>query len=184
VLGLSVDSVPTLASWAESLGGISYPLLSDFYPHGEIAKLYGVLREDGRSERAIFVIDKRGTIRYVDIHDIDEQRTRRRTQRITAPDLFEEHRHAPRRRRIPGVCIECGSGRFAAATPTFNQAERIAACLAGGNYHAVRMFFDNRLGTRGYGLGVRGAEVIELDPLIGFAVLTPGLWRITNFNSK
>jgi glutaredoxin len=73
VLGLSVDSVPSLAAWAESLGGISYPLLSDFYPHGEIAELYGVLRDDGRSERAIFVIDKRGIIRYVDVHDIDEQ---------------------------------------------------------------------------------------------------------------
>mgnify|MGYP001816958811 CR=1 FL=1 len=73
VLGLSVDSVPTLAAWAESLGGISYPLLSDFFPHGEIADLYGVLREDGRSERAIFVIDKLGIIRYVDVHDIDEQ---------------------------------------------------------------------------------------------------------------
>ena len=73
VLGLSVDSVPTLAAWAESLGGITYPMLSDFYPHGEVAQLYGVLKEDGRSERAIFVIDKRGMIRYVDIHDIDEQ---------------------------------------------------------------------------------------------------------------
>lgn len=48
-------------------------MLSDFYPHGEIAQLYGVLRPDGRSERAIFVIDKGGIIRYVDIHDIDDQ---------------------------------------------------------------------------------------------------------------
>ena len=55
------------------MGGITYPLLSDFYPHGEIAELYGVLREDGRSERALFVIDKQGVVRYVDVHDIDEQ---------------------------------------------------------------------------------------------------------------
>jgi glutaredoxin len=49
-------------------------LLSDFYPHGHIAKLYGVFRlEDGKSERAIFVIDKTCTIRYVDVHNIDEQ---------------------------------------------------------------------------------------------------------------
>lgn len=73
VLGLSVDSIDSLAAWAESLGGITYPLLSDFYPHGEIAKLYGVLLPDGRSERAIFVIDKMGIIRYVDVHDIDLQ---------------------------------------------------------------------------------------------------------------
>jgi glutaredoxin len=72
-LGLSVDSVPCLTSWAESLGGITYPLLSDFYPHGEVARTYGVLRPDGTSERAIFVIDKEGVIRYVDVHAIDEQ---------------------------------------------------------------------------------------------------------------
>ncbi len=73
VLGLSVDSVPCLAAWAESLGGVTYPLLSDFYPHGAVSKKYGVLRKDGKSERAIFVIDKGGIIRYVDVHDIDEQ---------------------------------------------------------------------------------------------------------------
>ena len=73
VLGLSVDSNPCLVAWAESLGGITYPLLSDFYPHGGIAEMYGVLRTDGKSERAIFVLDKEGIIRYVDVHDIDEQ---------------------------------------------------------------------------------------------------------------
>lgn len=73
VLGLSVDSVPCLKAWAESLGGVSYPLLSDFYPHGAVAKKYGVLRREGYSERAIFVIDRQGVIRYVDIHDIDKQ---------------------------------------------------------------------------------------------------------------
>jgi glutaredoxin len=63
-----------LKAWAESLGGISYPLLSDFWPHGEVAERYGVLRHhEGRSERAIFIIDKEGIIRYIDIHDIDEQ---------------------------------------------------------------------------------------------------------------
>lgn len=73
VLGVSVDSVPGLQAWAESLGGITYPLLSDFYPHGRIAQLYGVLRSEGYSERAIFVIDKSCVIRYVDVHDIDDQ---------------------------------------------------------------------------------------------------------------
>ena len=47
-------------------------MLSDFYPHGEIAELYGVLREDGKAERAIFVIDKRGVIRFSHVYDIDE----------------------------------------------------------------------------------------------------------------
>lgn len=73
VLGISVDSVDCLRAWAESLGGISYPLLSDFWPHGRVAQMYGVLRPEGYSERALFVIDKTGVIRYVDVHDIDKQ---------------------------------------------------------------------------------------------------------------
>jgi peroxiredoxin/glutaredoxin len=73
VLGISVDHVPCLKAWAESLGGIAYPLLSDFWPHGKVAERYGVLRSDGRSERAIFIIDREGIIRYIDIHDIDDQ---------------------------------------------------------------------------------------------------------------
>ena len=55
------------------MGGITYPLLSDFWPHGEIAQRYGVLRDEGDAERAIFIIDRRRVIRYIDIHDIDEQ---------------------------------------------------------------------------------------------------------------
>ncbi len=73
VLGISVDHVPGLKAWAETFGGISYPLLSDFWPHGEVAQRYGVLRPDGKSERALFLIDKAGIIRYIDIHDIDTQ---------------------------------------------------------------------------------------------------------------
>ena len=73
VLGISVDHVPCLQAWAESLGGITYPLLSDFWPHGETAKKYGVLRKEGYTERAIFIIDRKGIIRYIDIHDIDDQ---------------------------------------------------------------------------------------------------------------
>jgi glutaredoxin len=73
VLGISVDHVPCLEAWSDSLGTINYPLLSDFWPHGAVAERYGVLRSDGRSERAIFLIDKQGIIRYIDIHDIDDQ---------------------------------------------------------------------------------------------------------------
>jgi glutaredoxin len=73
VLGISVDHVPCLKAWAESLGGINYPLLSDFWPHGEIAKRYGVLRSEGYTERALFIIDKEGIVRYIDIHNIDLQ---------------------------------------------------------------------------------------------------------------
>jgi glutaredoxin len=73
VLGVSVDHVPCLVAWAESLGQINYPLLSDFWPHGAVAEKYGVLRADGRSERALFIIDKEGIVQYIDVHDIDDQ---------------------------------------------------------------------------------------------------------------
>jgi len=72
VLGISVDSIPTNQAWAERLGGISYPLLSDFEPKGQVARVYGVYRPEGYSERAIFIIDKAGIIRYIDVHDINE----------------------------------------------------------------------------------------------------------------
>lgn len=74
VLGISVDHVPCLKAWADSLGGIHFPLLSDFWPHGSVAERFGVLRAgDGFTERALFVIDKKGVIRYIDIHAIDER---------------------------------------------------------------------------------------------------------------
>jgi peroxiredoxin len=74
VLGISTDNVPTNEAWAKSMGGLSYPLLSDHWPHGFVAALYGVLRgESGICERAIFVVDKQGKVTYVDIHDISEQ---------------------------------------------------------------------------------------------------------------
>ena len=70
VLGVSTDSVPTLEAWAKSIGGLSYPLLSDFWPHGLVALRYACLRDSGVSERAVFVIDRNGRIAYVDVHDI------------------------------------------------------------------------------------------------------------------
>lgn len=73
VLGISIDHVPCLKAWANSLGGISYPLLSDFWPHGRVSECYDVLRSDGTSERAIFVIDRDGILQYIDVHDIDQQ---------------------------------------------------------------------------------------------------------------
>ena len=73
VLGLSVDSTDCLRAWADSLGGIDYPLLSDFFPHGQVSQRYGVLRSEGYSERSIFIVDKEGIVRYVDVHDIDGQ---------------------------------------------------------------------------------------------------------------
>ncbi len=73
LLGITVDNIPTLFSWTHQMGDLWFPVLSDFYPHGMAAKKYGVLRSDGTTERALFVIDKRGVIRYIDVHDINKR---------------------------------------------------------------------------------------------------------------
>ncbi len=75
VLGISVDSIPSHVAFAKSLGGIEkYPLLADFHPKGEVAKKYGVwIEQSGICERAIVVVDKKGIVRYIDVHDIGEQ---------------------------------------------------------------------------------------------------------------
>jgi peroxiredoxin len=70
LLCVSVDSVPCHKAWARSLGGLSFPLMSDFYPHGEVARKYGVLTERGYAARAVFVIDKKGIIRYIEQVDL------------------------------------------------------------------------------------------------------------------
>jgi peroxiredoxin len=67
VLGVSCDSVPCHMAWAKSLGGLSFPLMSDFHPHGRVAEMYGVLGPKGYAERALFVINKAGIINYVEI---------------------------------------------------------------------------------------------------------------------
>lgn len=73
LLGISVDNVPTLFSWTNQMGKLWFPVLSDFWPHGKTAADYGILRSDGVSERAIFLIDKQGVIRYIEVHDINER---------------------------------------------------------------------------------------------------------------
>lgn len=72
VLGISADAVPPKAAWAKSLGGLSYDLLSDFFPHGQVAELYGVLRPEGFPERAVFVVDKNGTVVFAKRYDLGE----------------------------------------------------------------------------------------------------------------
>jgi peroxiredoxin (alkyl hydroperoxide reductase subunit C) len=75
LLGITVDNIPTLYAWTNEMGKSEgkfwFPVLSDFFPHGQVAKKYGVLRSEGVSERALFVIDKEGIIRYIDVHDIN-----------------------------------------------------------------------------------------------------------------
>ena len=71
VVGVSVDNTWALDAFAKQTG-VEFPILSDFYPHGAVAEKYGVLLPNGVAERAVIGIDKRGTVRYIDVHPILE----------------------------------------------------------------------------------------------------------------
>ena len=64
IVAISVDSIYSHGAWA-AVRGLTFPLLADFQPKGEVARRYGVYREeDGFSERALYVVDGEGIIRY------------------------------------------------------------------------------------------------------------------------
>jgi peroxiredoxin (alkyl hydroperoxide reductase subunit C) len=65
------DNIPSLKAWSQGIN-ISFPVMSDFWPHGLVSLKYDVLRSEGIAERAIFIIDKKGIIRYIDVHDIND----------------------------------------------------------------------------------------------------------------
>jgi peroxiredoxin len=72
-VGISVDTVPSKQAWAKSLGIKNTPLLSDFWPHGEVAKLYGIFRDkDGFSERANIMVDENQKVVFFKVYPIRE----------------------------------------------------------------------------------------------------------------
>lgn len=67
IIAISVDSIYSHGAWA-AVRGLAFPLLSDFHPKGQVARLYEVMRDsDGFSERALYVVDGDGMIRYKQI---------------------------------------------------------------------------------------------------------------------
>jgi len=67
-LTVSVDSSPTHKVWAER-EGYQFPLLADFWPHGEVARAYGVFNEErGIANRGTFLIDKQGVVRFAEMN--------------------------------------------------------------------------------------------------------------------
>ncbi|SEC17868.1 Peroxiredoxin [Amycolatopsis tolypomycina] len=74
VLGVSVDTPFSLKAWAEK-EGYQFPLLSDFWPHGEVARAYGVFNEDaGLAVRGTFLIDTDGVVRFAEVNAPGEAR--------------------------------------------------------------------------------------------------------------
>ena len=76
VLGISVDSIMNTTSWEREIGPFDFWLGSDFWPHGEVSRRYGIFRDaepfKGACERAVFVIDKSGKIRFTKIYALDQ----------------------------------------------------------------------------------------------------------------
>jgi peroxiredoxin len=73
LLGITVDNIPTLHAWTNQMGDLWFSVLSDFWPHGRVAEMFGVLRSDGTTERALFVIDKEGILQYAYVEDINKR---------------------------------------------------------------------------------------------------------------
>jgi peroxiredoxin len=74
LLTVSVDSTFVLRTWADR-DNFGFSLLSDFWPHGGVAKLYGVFDEDkGVATRGTFIIDKAGVIRWKVVNPIPQAR--------------------------------------------------------------------------------------------------------------
>ncbi|MGE2730320.1 peroxiredoxin [Mycolicibacterium vaccae] len=73
-LAISVGPSPTHKVWATDRG-FTFPVLADFWPHGEVSQAYGVFNDaSGFSNRGTFAIDKSGVVRFVDCREPGEER--------------------------------------------------------------------------------------------------------------
>ena len=64
LLGLSCDPIPALKVWAQSMGGVGHPLMSDFFPHGKASEALGIYNaEGGFPMRSVTIIDPQGIVR-------------------------------------------------------------------------------------------------------------------------
>ena len=83
-LAISVDSGPVHAKWAAEQG-YTFPLLADFWPHGEVARQYGVFNEDiGLALRGTFIVDKDGVVRYKVVNQIPDARDQDEYKKVLA----------------------------------------------------------------------------------------------------
>ncbi|MBE8527723.1 peroxiredoxin [Amycolatopsis sp. H6(2020)] len=84
VVGVSVDTPFTLKAWADRQG-LTFPLLSDFWPHGAVAQSYGVFNEQGgMANRGTFLIDGTGTVRFAEVVSPREVRDQTRWKKAVA----------------------------------------------------------------------------------------------------
>jgi len=77
VLDISVDSIPSHVAWRQKeVGPVQVPLCADFFPHAEVTRKFGILREGppvpGISERAAFIVDRNGKIAFAKVYGISQ----------------------------------------------------------------------------------------------------------------
>lgn len=84
VLGVSVDTPFSLKAWAQQQD-YQFPLLSDFWPHGAVADVYGVFNaQAGLAKRGTFLIGKSGVVRFAEVNEPGEPRDQRAWQKAVA----------------------------------------------------------------------------------------------------
>jgi peroxiredoxin len=72
-VGLSVDAVPSKKAWSDNMGLKQLKILADFWPHGGVAKAYGLFREHGgTSERANVIVNEKGKVAWVKVYEISQ----------------------------------------------------------------------------------------------------------------
>ena len=75
ILGISVDNIHSHAAW-KRIKGYRFPLLSDFWPHGEVARKYGIFdQNEGVSKRGTFLVDEKGIIKGTLLNEVLEARS-------------------------------------------------------------------------------------------------------------
>ncbi|MEO6087562.1 MAG: peroxiredoxin [Umezawaea sp.] len=84
VLGISVDTPYSLKVWAEQRD-YRFPLLSDFWPHGEVAQAYGTFNQaKGMANRGTFLVDVAGVVRFAEVNEPGEPRDQRAWEHAVA----------------------------------------------------------------------------------------------------
>jgi peroxiredoxin len=75
-VAICVESIMNTTAWEREIGPFDFPICSDFWPHGEVAEKYGVLQREGKTAgacgRAIFVVDKNGTVLFRKSYGVEE----------------------------------------------------------------------------------------------------------------
>lgn len=67
-VGICVDSIMNTTAWEREIGPLDFPLCSDFWPHGEVSALYGVLHPSGAAARAVFLVNKDGRVIFREVY--------------------------------------------------------------------------------------------------------------------